>query len=60
MCKHIYAVRFWLALKQKLEKQEIDETEQLFVNSVAHQISLSMAKIGKSKSANVRTAIENL
>lgn len=26
-CKHIYAVRFWLALKQKLEKQKVEETE---------------------------------
>lgn len=28
-CKHIYAVRFWLALKQKLEKQEVEEIEPI-------------------------------
>ncbi|MGC9123951.1 MAG: IS1/IS1595 family N-terminal zinc-binding domain-containing protein [Thermoplasmata archaeon] len=50
VCKHIYAVRFWLALKQKLEKQEIDETEPVICKSCG---SPNIIKYGKNRKKQV-------
>ncbi len=48
-CKHIYAVRFWIALKQKLEKQEIEETEPIVCKFCGSPDAIKYGKNGKKQ-----------
>ena len=49
ICKHIYAVKFWLALKQKLEKQEIEESEPIVCKFCGSPNIIKYGKNGKKQ-----------
>lgn len=53
-CKHIYSVRFWLQLKEKVEKEELPAPEPTFkIDVCPYCQSDKLIKRGKRKNMNV-------